>query len=456
MPRDRRAPDSVGARRQVRGSRCVCGTKNGRSSTRAKPAASSSASTSSSGYCRGFRSKTSFRSVNAATRRKNARTVVGVVDRAEDRRRRDRLVRSERIEIPERHRRRRRRGAAAPRRPSRAPSRHRIPQAACEKVSAEAAVPARQVEYLVAVPQPDAERGDELGPVGEVGVAVGVLGIRPARRLARVLLRLRVVLGHSRATVSGCRRTNRAMLRACHSVWRERKRRSDHLRPVVPDARRGHVPPFPARAHRAVAEVDVLDVVTVALVPAAELVEHHATHEEECAEQPVGLDRLVDVLVEVVVRRAGARAGEEQPQRRPADERATHGREAPPRRLPRAVGPRDARAGDSAPVASRGEADERRDRARLRNRVRVRVQRPTRRSSPATPRLTFSARRRGRSFSSRRAPREARQAPSRAGSRRRRARPPAARARAAASASSSRVAVRDDDRRDAHRPSASR
>ncbi len=54
------------------GRRCVCGTKNGRSTTRPKPASCSSATTSSTGYWRGFRSNTSFRSVKRATRAKNA------------------------------------------------------------------------------------------------------------------------------------------------------------------------------------------------------------------------------------------------------------------------------------------------------------------------------------------------------------------------------------------------
>ena len=76
-------------------------------------------------YCRGFRSKTSFRSVNPATRRKNAGAVVGVVDRAEHRRRGDRLVRRERVEVAQRRPRPARRGGAAPPRPS--PARSRRP-----------------------------------------------------------------------------------------------------------------------------------------------------------------------------------------------------------------------------------------------------------------------------------------------------------------------------------------
>src|SRR5919108_2553464 len=43
-----------------RGSDTVCGTKNGHSATRSKPAAARSARMSSTRYCRGFRSKTSF------------------------------------------------------------------------------------------------------------------------------------------------------------------------------------------------------------------------------------------------------------------------------------------------------------------------------------------------------------------------------------------------------------
>src|SRR5439155_15854102 len=55
------------------GSARVCGTKNGRSSSRSNPAARRSARTSRTSYWRGFRSKTSFFSVYAAMRRMSSR-----------------------------------------------------------------------------------------------------------------------------------------------------------------------------------------------------------------------------------------------------------------------------------------------------------------------------------------------------------------------------------------------
>jgi hypothetical protein len=59
---------------------------------------------------------------------------------------------------------------------------------------------------------------------------------------------------------------------------------------------------------------------------------------------------------------------------RPADECASDRREAPPRGLPRAVGPAHLRADDSCARVRVGEVDEGRDRSRLRDRVRVDVQ----------------------------------------------------------------------------------
>ena len=66
-----------------------------------KPAPRRSASTSSTRYWRGLRSKTSFFCVYPATRPKNARAVARVVDRAEDRRRRDRARRHVVVEVAE-------------------------------------------------------------------------------------------------------------------------------------------------------------------------------------------------------------------------------------------------------------------------------------------------------------------------------------------------------------------
>ena len=101
-----------------------------------------------------------------------------------------------------------------------------VAQAAPDQVLTEPAVAAGEVEDLVPRRERDPERRHELRPVGQVGGAVGVLGVRPPGRLAGVLVGLRVPLAHTRRRVSGCRRTKRAMLRACQSVCRERKRRS--------------------------------------------------------------------------------------------------------------------------------------------------------------------------------------------------------------------------------------
>src|SRR6266536_6342041 len=50
-----------------------------------------------------------------------------------------------------------------------------------------------------------------------------------------------------------------------------------------------HPPALPPRFHRAVAEVDVLDVELVAGIPAADLLEHRTSHEQEGAEHRVDL-----------------------------------------------------------------------------------------------------------------------------------------------------------------------
>ena len=91
------------------------------------------------------------------------------------------------------------------------------------------------------------------------------------------------------------------------------------------------------RLRRAVAEVDLLAVHAKALVEAAELVEHRAAEEQAAAEHPVGLDGLGGTLVEEVVVALVLERRAQATQRRAPDERAAHGREAAPRRLPGAV-----------------------------------------------------------------------------------------------------------------------
>ena len=93
-----------------------------------------------------------------------------------------------------------------------------VAQPAVEQEGADPPVAAREVEHLVPRLERDAEGRDQLRAVVEVCVRIRVLGIGPPFGLAGVLIRL---VAHKRASVSGCRRTNRAMLRACHHVWRE-------------------------------------------------------------------------------------------------------------------------------------------------------------------------------------------------------------------------------------------
>src|SRR5918999_3105217 len=114
------------------------------------------------------------------------------------------------------------------------------------------------------------------------------------------------------------------------------------------DDRRWDVPALPTGLRGAVAEVDVFAVQAEALVEAAQLVEHRAAEHQEPAEHPVRLDRLVRLLVEQVVGALAAPRRKEQAQRRAAYERPEHGREAPSRRLPRAVGVAHLRSGDAA------------------------------------------------------------------------------------------------------------
>ena len=67
----------------------------------------------------------------------------------------------------------------------------------------------------------------------------------------------------------------------------------DHGCIVVPNDRVGDEPPLPAGLRGAVGDVDVLDVVPVAAVPAAELLEHPPAHQQTgAAEQPVALHGL--------------------------------------------------------------------------------------------------------------------------------------------------------------------
>ena len=138
-----------------------------------------------------------------ATRAKKARAVARVVDRPEDGGRGDgggRRVRVEladvdgdiRAEPPPRRGDHRRLDVDAP-----------VPETAREQVLAESPVTAGEIEHLVARVERDPERRDERGSVVEIGAGVGVLGVRPPLGLARVL----IGLAHSRASVSGWRRT---------------------------------------------------------------------------------------------------------------------------------------------------------------------------------------------------------------------------------------------------------
>ena len=142
------------------------------------------------------------------------RAVVRVVDRTEDGRRRHGRAGHEDVQVSDPHR-----GPIAQSAPRRVDHGRlgvdaRVPQAARKQVLAEAAVAACEVEHLVTRPERGAERRDQLGAVLEVRPRVRVLGVRPRRRLARVLVVLR---RHSRASVSGCLRTKRAMPRGARA-----------------------------------------------------------------------------------------------------------------------------------------------------------------------------------------------------------------------------------------------
>src|SRR6266545_3402209 len=91
-----------------------------------------------------------------------------------------------------------------------------------------------------------------------------------------------------------------------------------------------HVPAFPACTRGSVTEVDVLPVKPVALVEAAQLVEHLSAKEKEGAEHPLSLDRTDGTLVELVVGDLSLLRVDEPPQRRAADDRARDRREQPP------------------------------------------------------------------------------------------------------------------------------
>ncbi len=142
----------------------------------------------------------------------------------------------------------------------------------------------------------------------------------------------------------------------------------DDGRVGVCDDRRGHVPPLPAGAHGAVLEVDVLDVVPVARVPPAELVEHLASLQQEGTEHPVAPHGLGRGVLEAVVLPLGVDATDVA-QRCASHERAAHRREPPPRRLGRSVGPDQPRTCDPGPRLALEQRLQRADSTGLRERV---------------------------------------------------------------------------------------
>ena len=203
----------------------------------------------------------------------------------------------------------------------------------------------------------------------------------------------------------------------------------DHGGVRVPDDGLGHEPALPARLCRAVGEIDVLDVVAEAAVPAAELVEHRTAHQQAgAAEQPVALRRLrrlravVGDLVLVGLPHAGGAAFAARPCRaRRESGGATAATSRPARRRagrrgrPADARPRSARARRSLlPPGSRQGSRRRR----------------TRRSWPQRPR-SRSPRTCAGSGSRARVRPQAPRRRCRGGSRRRPARRPAARAPAA-------------------------
>src|SRR5262249_30220112 len=117
---------------------------------------------------------------------------------------------------------------------------------------------------------------------------------------------------------------------------------------LVPDDCGGHPPALPTSLHRPVAEVDILDVELVAGIPAADLLEHFAPHEEEGTEHRVDLQRLDCGCVEQVVPPLPAERWKEEAQWSTTDDRAADRGKAPTRRLQRTVGVEHLRAGDAA------------------------------------------------------------------------------------------------------------
>ena len=155
---------------------------------------------------------------------------------------------------------------------------------------------------------------------------------------------------------------------------------------------------------RPVAEVDVLDVVAIAGVPATDLLEHRASLQQECAQHPIGLHGLVRPLVEKVVVALALVRRVELAQRGAAHDRPGDGREAAARRLPRAVGPEHLRPGDAAARPRSHEPRQRCDRTRVGNRVRDSRRARMLPRSAAIPVFTFAASVCGRAFSITRTP----------------------------------------------------
>src|SRR6266540_6753032 len=84
----------------------------------------------------------------------------------------------------------------------------------------------------------------------------------------------------------------------------------DHRLVLVVDDGARHPPPFPAGLHGAVAEIDVLHIELVPRVPASDLLEHRATHEQKRSEHRVDLKRLGSRRVEQVVTALPSRSEE--------------------------------------------------------------------------------------------------------------------------------------------------
>ncbi len=221
-------PTRSAARARARppgGSRWVCGTKNGRFATVPNPARPSSPTIVARSYWRGLTSKHELPPGEVPDAGEERRPVVDVVEGAEERRRGHRLVGREGVEVAD---------VEAHRRPEpiAGGGDHLgrqvdavVAKAPSQEVGREPAVTGREVEHDVARSERRAEPVDHPGAMSQVGTCVGVLVIRPAARRPGVLGVLLLV--HRPPTrISGCRRTKRAMLRACHSVWRERNRLS--------------------------------------------------------------------------------------------------------------------------------------------------------------------------------------------------------------------------------------